>query len=95
MKAENTDSKASAAPLTQSEISDAADKQLLSQTVDNLTYDLLTDEVQEKGMDLQADFIAKTVEMTKDANDEMWRMQWDAVQNLRIVNKFYYEAICG
>ena len=33
--------------------------------------------------------------MSKEANDEMWRMQWDAVLNLRILNKFYYEALCG
>lgn len=25
--------------------------------------------------------------------DEQWRMQWDAVQNLRILNKFYYAAL--
>ena len=36
-----------APPLVQNEISDAADKQLLSQTVDNLTFDLLTDVVTE------------------------------------------------
>ena len=46
-------------------------------------------------MDLEKDFIEKTVEMSKEANDEMWRMQWDAVLNLRILNKYYYEALCG
>ena len=25
--------------------------------------------------------------------DEQWRMQWDAVQNLRILNKFYFTAL--
>jgi hypothetical protein len=34
-----------APPLVQNEISDAVDKQLLSQTVDNLAFDLLTDVV--------------------------------------------------
>ena len=25
--------------------------------------------------------------------DEQWRMQWDAVQNLRILNKFYFTVL--
>ena len=82
-----------APPLVQNEISDAVDKQLLSQTVDNLAFDLLTDVVTDQGLDFEVDFLQKTIQMTKESNDEMWKMQWEAVQNLRIMNKYYYEVV--
>ena len=33
--------------------------------------------------------------MANNSDDEEWRSQWDAVQNLRILNKFYFEAFQG
>ena len=46
-----------------------------------------------QSLDLETEFLNKTLEMIKDSNDEMWRMQWDAVLNLRILNKYYFEAM--
>ena len=71
----------------------ALEQQLMSQTVDNLTYEQLTDTVKEKGQDLEGEFLKETLEWVKDSNDELWRMQWDATLNLRILNKFYFEAM--
>ena len=43
-------------------------------------------------MDLDADFIQVTLAMANNSTDEEWRNQYDAVQNLRILNKFYYDV---
>ena len=61
--------------------------------VEHKTYDELEDIVAAQGRDLEGDFIPETVEMAINSCDEQWRMQWDAVQNLRILNKFYYGAL--
>ena len=46
-----------------------------------------------QGLDLDNAFIPETIEMAKNSHDEQWRMQWDAVQNLRILNKYYFTAL--
>ena len=46
----------------------------------------------QNSLDLDTDFIQVTIAMANNSDDEEWRSQWDAVQNLRILNKFYYEA---
>ena len=48
-----------------------------------------------QNLDLEGAFIPETIEMAINSCDEQWRMQWDAVQNLRILNKFYYNALEG
>lgn len=71
----------------------AIEQQLQASTVTHLTYEELTDTVTEQGLDLQNAFIPETIEMANNSHDEQWRMQWDAVQNMRILNKFHYSAL--
>ena len=35
----------------------------------------------------------KTLEMSKTATDEEWRPQFDAIQNLRVMNKFHFTVL--
>lgn len=77
--------------LVQSEISTELDKQLKSQTVDALNWEDLTDKVTETGSSFE-DFLAQTQSLIAESNDELWRMQWDATVNLRVMNKFHYTA---
>ena len=46
--------------------------------------------MEEQAIDLEGVFIPQTLEMANNSVDEMWKMQWDAVMNLRILNKFYF-----
>lgn len=57
--------------------------------VDSYTFEELK-EVPDKSVD---EIMAETQKLIAESNDEMWRMQWDAVLNLRIVNKFHYSAL--
>ena len=59
------------------------------------TFEELTDIVAEQNLDLEGAFMQETLEMANNSCDEQWRMQWDAVLNLRILNKFYYHALEG
>ena len=34
-------------------------------------------------------FIENTVQMAQEGNDEEWRMQYDALENLRVLNKYH------
>ena len=68
----------------------AVEAQLQAAVVEHKTFDQLTDIVTEKNLDLENAFIPETLELANNSNDEMWRQQWDAVLNLRILNKFYY-----
>ena len=70
----------------------AVEAQLQAAVVEHKTFDQLTDIVTEKNLDLENAFIPETLELANNSNDEMWRQQWDAVLNLRILNKFYYQA---
>lgn len=71
----------------------AVEAQLQASVVEHLTFEQLTDIVASQNLDLENAFIPETIEMATNSCDEQWRMQWDAVQNLRILNKFYYEAL--
>ena len=56
------------------------------------SFEELKDVVAENSLDLDADFIQVTLAMANNSTDEEWRNQYDAVQNLRILNKFYYDV---
>jgi hypothetical protein len=71
----------------------AVEQQLLASQVTHLTYDELTDIVRDQNLDLENGFLPETLEMANNSCDEQWRMQWDAVQNLRILNKFHYHVL--
>jgi hypothetical protein len=53
----------------------------------------LTDIITEQNLDLENDFVPKTLEMANNSCDEQWKMQWDAVLNLRILNKFHFYVL--
>ena len=38
-------------------------------------------------------FVEETLQMSKNDNDEEWRPQYDAILNLRILNKFHFHVI--
>ena len=67
--------------------------QLMASTVVHQTFDDLTDIIVERNLDLENNFIPETLDMAINTCDEQWRLQWDAVLNLRILNKFYYNAL--
>ena len=35
----------------------------------------------------------ETAKLIAESNDELWRMQWDATLNLRLVNKYSYALV--
>ena len=60
--------------------------------MDFVTFDELKDTLKEESLDMEV-FIQKTLEMSKTATDEEWRPQFDAVQNLRILNKYHFSTL--
>ena len=70
----------------------AEDQRLQAAQVTHVPFEELTDVVAAGSLDLDTDFIQVTIAMANNSDDEEWRTQWDAVQNLRVLNKFYYEA---
>ena len=70
----------------------AVDQQLQQNVVVHQSFEELKDVVAENSLDLDADFIQVTLAMANNSTDEEWRNQYDAVQNLRILNKFYYDV---
>ena len=71
----------------------AVEAQLQASVVEHKTFDELTDIIASQNLDLENAFIPETIEMAINSCDEQWRMQWDAVQNLRILNKFYFTVL--
>ena len=70
----------------------AEDQRLQAAQVTHVPFEDLQDIVAQNSLDLDVDFIQVTIAMANNSDDEEWRSQWDAVQNLRILNKFYFEA---
>jgi hypothetical protein len=73
-------------PLPEGGCSDAV---LKAAQVVSVAYDDLTDDL--KGQDIQQ-FLLTTQEMTQ-ADEEEWRPQYDALENLRIMNKYHGEDL--
>ena len=65
---------------------------LQAATVEHKSFEELTDAIKERNMDVEV-FIQETLEMANRGNDEEWRPQYDAVQNLRVLNKFHFQAL--
>ena len=60
--------------------------------MEHKSYDELTDAIKEGNTDVEV-FIQETLEMANKGNDEEWRLQYDAIQNLRVLNKFHFSAL--
>ena len=57
--------------------------------MEHKTFDELTDIVKDENIDMET-FMQKTLAMASTGSDEEWRPQYDAVLNLRILNKFHF-----
>ena len=65
---------------------------LLDATVEHKSFDDLLDVISLGGKDLDK-FVEETLQMSKIDNDEEWRPQYDAILNLRILNKFHFSVV--
>ena len=67
----------------------AVERALKEACVEHKTFEELTDEVNEQSIDLES-YTYRLIETANTSNDEQWRLQWDAVLSLRILNKFHF-----
>lgn len=61
----------------------------LQQSVEHRSYEQLTNDV--AGESVEA-YLEETVKMTK-ADDEEWRESYDALDRIRVLNKFYIDVL--
>ena len=73
------------------EIATQESKKEQSLSVEHFEYADLENEVKKRQIGLK-EFIDETKAMSKVETEEGWRAQYDAIQNLRILNKFYPDA---
>ena len=78
--------------LTSKNVEVPNEQALLQATVEHKTYDDLLDVISLGEKDIDK-FVEETLQMSKNDNDEEWRPQYDAILNLRILNKFHFHVI--
>lgn len=61
-------------------------------TVEFQPYDQLTDALEERGI-IAEGFLEETIWCHNKRADDDWRAQYDALQNLRILNKFHFSFL--